>query len=140
MIQRRICQECHRINKRALPITKDDKTLTIKIIYVRDIKYERSANMQAFIEKITSRKFLLALAAFLGSIATTIGGVATTNETLATAGIICAAISAAIYAAAEAYVDAASISANTTTTTTTVSAATTAKDTVEKMLNTSTGK
>ncbi|MCD8294699.1 MAG: hypothetical protein LUE27_05625 [Clostridia bacterium] len=62
--------------------------------------------MKTFIRKITSRKFLISLAAFLGSIGTSVAGLTTEHETVATAGIICAAVSAAIYAACEAYVDA----------------------------------
>lgn len=57
-------------------------------------------------EKFKSRKFLLSLAAFLGSIGASIGGLATGNPDLAKVGIICSIISAAIYAACEAWVDA----------------------------------
>lgn len=59
------------------------------------------------IRKLTSRKFWLAVAAMLASIAASITGLTTENETIATIGIICSVASAAIYAAAEAYVDAA---------------------------------
>lgn len=55
--------------------------------------------------KLTSRKFWLAVAAFLGSIGTSIAGLATACPQVATAGIICAIVSTAIYQAAEAYVD-----------------------------------
>lgn len=98
--------------------------------------------MQTLLEKFCSRKFWLAVAAFLASIATSIGAIATANENLAIVGVVCAALSAAIYAAAEAYVDGQGIAANTTVTTTNVTASTTAKDTVEKMLvvNTSSEK
>lgn len=98
--------------------------------------------MQSLVEKFCSRKFWLAVAAFLASIGTSIGAIATANENLAIAGVVCAAVSTAIYAAAEAYVDGQSISANTSTTTTNVTASTTARETVEKMLvtNTSTEK
>lgn len=58
------------------------------------------------IRKLTSRKFWLAIAAMLASIATSIAGITTANDTIATAGIICSVASAAIYAGAEAYVDA----------------------------------
>lgn len=58
------------------------------------------------IEKITSRKFLISLAAFLASIATGISGLVTDNTTVAIVGTVCGILSAAIYAAAEAYVDA----------------------------------
>jgi drug/metabolite transporter (DMT)-like permease len=67
--------------------------------------------------KLTSRKFWLAVAAFLGSIGSGIAGLATQNETVAGIGIVCAMLSAAIYAAAESVVDAANASANTTATT-----------------------
>lgn len=58
------------------------------------------------IEKITSRKFLISLAAFLASIATGISGLVTDNQTIAIVGIVCGILSAALYSAAEAYVDA----------------------------------
>lgn len=57
--------------------------------------------------KLFSRKFILSLAAFLGSIGASIIGYKSDNETLAIAGVICMALSSAIYAAAEAYIDAA---------------------------------
>lgn len=56
--------------------------------------------------KFTSRKFLICLAAFLGSIGTSIASLNTGNQTVATVGIVCAVASAAIYAACEAWVDA----------------------------------
>lgn len=71
--------------------------------------------MSNFIKKITSRKFLLAIAAFLASIGTSIAGLNMGNDTVTTIGTICAVASAAIYAAVEAYVDAASIKSTTTT-------------------------
>lgn len=64
--------------------------------------------------KLTSRKFWISIAAFLASIATSIAGLATVEPMIATAGIICGVLSAAIYAASEAYVDGASVSANGT--------------------------
>ena len=48
------------------------------------------------VKKLTSRKFWLCTAAFLGSVATSVAGIATDNQTVA-----------AIYAAAEQAVDAA---------------------------------
>lgn len=57
--------------------------------------------------KFTSRKFLICLAAFLGSIGTSIAALHTDNQSIATVGIVCAVASAAIYAACEAWVDAA---------------------------------
>lgn len=61
--------------------------------------------MKALLDKITSRKFLISLAAFLGSLGSGIAGIATGNDPLATVGIVCTVLSAAIYAACEAYVD-----------------------------------
>ena len=58
------------------------------------------------INKITSRKFWICVAAFLGSVAASISGIATGNQTIATIGVIAGVLSAAIYAAAEAYIDA----------------------------------
>ena len=55
--------------------------------------------------RFTSRKFILCVAAFLGSIGTSIAALHTDNEKVATIGIVCAMFSAAIYAAVEAYVD-----------------------------------
>ena len=95
--------------------------------------------MQTLLEKISSRKFWMALAAFLASIGASIGALATDNEIVAAVGIVCAVLSAAIYAAAEAWVDTARLNSNATTTSTmttkTISATTNnAKDTVEKLL------
>lgn len=56
--------------------------------------------------KLTSRKFWICAAAFLASIATGIGGMQVGNEAITTLGVVCGVISAAIYAAAEAYCDA----------------------------------
>lgn len=53
----------------------------------------------------SSRKFLLSLAAFLASIGGSITGIVTDNETLIIVGAVCSILSAAIYAAVEAYVD-----------------------------------
>lgn len=63
------------------------------------------------IRKLTSRKFWLCAAAFLGSIATSIAGITTSNETVAVIGTVCGVASAAIYAAAEQAVDAARLKA-----------------------------
>ncbi len=93
--------------------------------------------MQTISSKLSSRKFWMTVAAFLASIGTSIGALATNNETVAAAGVICAMLSAAIYAAAEAYVDGQSLQSNsaTTVTTKTISATSSnAKDTVEKLL------
>lgn len=58
-------------------------------------------------KKYLSRKFLICVAAFLGSIGTSIAALHSDNATIAGIGIISAMISAAIYAACEAWVDAA---------------------------------
>lgn len=77
--------------------------------------------------KLTSRKFWMAVAAALASIGGSIAGLATDNEVLAAAGLVCTAASCAIYAAAEAYVD--GKSAASTTTTTQITASTTGANT-----------
>lgn len=59
------------------------------------------------IRKLTSRKFWLCAAAFLGSVAASIAGITTDNQTVAIIGTVCGVVSAAIYAAAEQAVDAA---------------------------------
>lgn len=59
------------------------------------------------IRKLTSRKFWIAVAAFLASVGGSIAGIQTGDEALKTVGIVCAVASAAIYSACEAYVDAA---------------------------------
>ena len=56
-------------------------------------------------EKLSSRKFWICVAAFLGSIATSISGIVTDNQTITTIGVICGVLSAAIYAFCEAWVD-----------------------------------
>lgn len=61
---------------------------------------------EQLIQKITSRKFLMALAAFLASLGASITGTVSGNTALAAVGTICTMLSAAIYAAMEAYVDA----------------------------------
>lgn len=60
--------------------------------------------------KLTSRKFWISVAAMLGSIATSIAGLAISNDTVTTIGMVCGVVSAAIYAAAEAYVDGKNVS------------------------------
>ena len=66
-------------------------------------------------DKLTSRKFLLSLAAFLGSIGTSITGYAIKDDKIVIFGMICATLSAAIYAACEAMVDSASVGTQVTT-------------------------
>ena len=55
--------------------------------------------------KLTSRKFWITVAAVLASLGTTVSGIISGNETLAIVASICTALSAAIYSGAEAYVD-----------------------------------
>lgn len=63
--------------------------------------------METMIRKLTSRKFWICVAAFLASVATSVTGLQSNNQIVASIGIVCSIISAAIYASAEAYVDAA---------------------------------
>lgn len=97
---------------------------------------QKGGKMQTFLQKISSRKFWMAVAAFLASIGGTCAGFASNNEGVMIAGVVCTAISAAIYAGSEAYVDAAREGSNTISTTTTVTASTTSKETVEKLIPT----
>lgn len=60
---------------------------------------------EQLIDKLTSRKFWLAVAAFLSSLAVGIGGLTTAKPWLAGAGAVCGVLAAAIYVGAEAYVD-----------------------------------
>ena len=83
----------------------------------------------------------MAVAAFLASIGTSIGAFATDNEIVAAVGIVCAMLSAAIYAGVEAWVDTARLNSNSTVTTTTTNktisaTSSNARDTVEKLLTT----
>lgn len=55
--------------------------------------------------KWTSRKFWISVAAFLGSIAASIAGIVTQEKWITITGIVCGMLSAAIYAAVEAYTD-----------------------------------
>ena len=57
-------------------------------------------------DKLTSRKFWICVAAFLASIATSIAGIHTDNEIVTIVGVVSGVLSAAIYSAAEAFVDA----------------------------------
>lgn len=56
-------------------------------------------------DRLKSRKFWISVAAFLASIGTSVAGLHSDNTVVASVGIIAAILSAAIYAAAEAYVD-----------------------------------
>lgn len=55
--------------------------------------------------KLSSRKFWICVAAFLGSIAASISGIVTDNQTVIVIGTVCGILSAAIYAFCEAWVD-----------------------------------
>ena len=55
--------------------------------------------------KLSSRKFWICVAAFLGSIAASIAGLCTSNQIVASIGIVAGILSAAIYAFCEAWVD-----------------------------------
>lgn len=55
--------------------------------------------------KLASRKFWMCAAAFLASISTSITGLVYDNQTVAIIGTVCGVLSAAIYAALEAYLD-----------------------------------
>ena len=59
--------------------------------------------------KLCSRKFWISVAAFLGSIAASVAGLATGEKWITSTGVVCGMLSAAIYAAAEAYCDGAHI-------------------------------
>lgn len=56
-------------------------------------------------EKLTSRKFWICVAAFLGSLGTGISGIVVGNQTLAIVGSVLCVLSASIYAFCEAWVD-----------------------------------
>ena len=56
-------------------------------------------------DKLTSRKFWICVAAFLASIAASIAGICTTHEVITIIGTVCGILSAAIYAFCEAWVD-----------------------------------
>lgn len=59
--------------------------------------------------KLSSRKFWLSVAAFLGSVGVSISGITTGEKWITIAGVICSVLSAALYSAVEAYTDAAHI-------------------------------
>lgn len=60
--------------------------------------------------KLTSRKFWICVAAFLASVAVSISGITTSNETITIIGTVCGILSAAIYAFCEAWVDGKAVS------------------------------
>lgn len=89
------------------------------------------------LRKLTSRKFWMAVAAFLGSIGGSITGMATGQEWLAIAGLICSVLSVAIGAGCEAYVD--GKREESTVSNTSITATTTNKDVVERIIGTDSG-
>lgn len=93
-------------------------------------------NWQELGRKLSSRKLWMAIAAFLASFAMSIAGLTTANSTVTSIGIVCGMLSAAIYAAAEAYVDAASASSTTEQKVTNVNANTTSKEVVAALTST----
>lgn len=85
---------------------------------------------EEIISKLTSRKFWVAVAAGLASLAASFDAISKMGDepqfaAVAVVGLVCAAISAAIYAGAEAYTDAARAMTDTKQTTTTISASST---------------
>lgn len=56
-------------------------------------------------EKLTSRKFWICVASFLGSIAASISGIASGEKWVTIVGVVCGMLSAAIYATCEAACD-----------------------------------
>ena len=68
--------------------------------------------MKDWKSKLSSRKFWICVAAFLGSIAASIAGLYTSNQTVTIIGTVCGILSAAIYAFCEAWVDGKAVSNN----------------------------
>lgn len=83
--------------------------------------------------KLGSRKFWICVAAFLASLGGGVSGIVAGNETLTVIGGVCTVLSAAIYAACEAYVDGASVKSNTNSVT--ISASSTDKTVVANAIN-----
>lgn len=63
-------------------------------------------------DKLTSRKFWICVAAFLGSVAASISGIVTDNKWVTTIGVTAGVLSAAIYAFCEAWVDGKAVQKN----------------------------
>ena len=64
------------------------------------------------IKKLTSRKFWLCVAAFLGSIAASISGIVTDNKYVVTIGVVAGVLSAGLYAFCEAWIDGKAVETN----------------------------
>ena len=62
--------------------------------------------METLKDKLSSRKLWVSIAAMLAGVGATLAGANCGIEALAIAGAVCTALSAGIYAASEAYVDA----------------------------------
>lgn len=62
--------------------------------------------------KLTSRKFWICVAAFLGSVAASISGLVTDNKYVTTIGVVAGILSAAIYSFCEAWVDSRAVGMN----------------------------
>ncbi len=62
--------------------------------------------------KLTSRKFWICVAAFLGSVAASISGLVTDNKYVTTIGVVAGILSAAIYSFCEAWVDSKAVGMN----------------------------
>lgn len=60
-------------------------------------------------KKLTSRKFWISVAAFLGSVAVSISGIVTGEKWVTITGTVAGILSAAIYAALEASIDRAAV-------------------------------
>lgn len=78
----------------------------MKIAYGMTDKENVSRETSVKKSKWSSRKFLLSVAAFLGSIGTSLAALQTDNQKVAIVSIVCAVLSSAIYAGCEAYIDA----------------------------------
>lgn len=62
-------------------------------------------------DKLTSRKFWICVAAFLGSVAASISGIVTDNKYVTTIGVVAGILSAAIYSFCEAWIDSKAVEA-----------------------------
>lgn len=62
--------------------------------------------------KLTSRKFWICVAAFLGSVAASISGIVTDNQYVTTIGVVAGILSTAIYSFCEAWIDSKAVEAD----------------------------
>ena len=92
--------------------------------------------MSTLAQKLSSRKFWFAAAAFLASLGTAIASVASDKELLAAIATACTILSAAIYAGCEAYVDGKRLESTSTQTQTitNISASSNSKELVQQVL------